>query len=168
MKRELTSKRGRGFFFEKDRRGLSEIVATLIIILLVIIAIGIVWGVVRNLIQGGADQIELSTKCNNLDVSAKSVSEAYDGGENSDYTVRLSRGADSEEALEGIRITFYNSTDNSDSLEFGESLSTLDEKTRVIGDVPVQNATRIAYTAYFHDDSGNVQLCPGWTRTFKF
>ncbi|MDP3987509.1 MAG: hypothetical protein Q8P81_04770, partial [Nanoarchaeota archaeon] len=84
------------------------------------------------------------------------------------YSVRLSRGADSEDALEGLRITFYNSAENSASMEFGESLATLEEKTKVIVDTGVIDANRIAYTAYFNDSSGNVQLCPGWTRTFDF
>ena len=45
----------------KDKRALSEIVATLVTILLVLVAIGIVWVVVRNVIQKGAEQISLGS-----------------------------------------------------------------------------------------------------------
>ncbi|MBU2616815.1 MAG: hypothetical protein KKB79_02430 [Nanoarchaeota archaeon] len=168
MKRELTSKRGRGLSLMKDRKGLSEIVATLIIILLVIIAIGIIWTVVRNVITGGTEQIALSTKCNAVDITAVSVVPQDDG----EYSVRLARGADSEEAVEGVKITFYNNETNSLSTEFGDTLSPLEQKTQVVNSTlwPESNwnATKITYTAYFISDSGEVQLCPGWTRTYEW
>ena len=40
-------------------KGLSTIVSTLLILLLVFVAIGILWVVVRNVIQGGAEQVSL-------------------------------------------------------------------------------------------------------------
>ena len=42
----------------RGKRGLSTIVATLIIILLVLVATGIIWVVVRNDIKGNAEQID--------------------------------------------------------------------------------------------------------------
>jgi len=41
------------------KRGLSTIVSTLLILLLVFVAIGILWVVVRNVIQGGTEQVSL-------------------------------------------------------------------------------------------------------------
>ena len=46
-------------FDKRGNRGLSTIVATLIVILLVLIAIVLVWIVVRNIIQKNAEQINL-------------------------------------------------------------------------------------------------------------
>ena len=40
-----------------NSRGLSTIIATLLILLLVLIAVGIIWIIVKNVIQGGAEQI---------------------------------------------------------------------------------------------------------------
>ncbi|MBU2615598.1 MAG: hypothetical protein KKC19_00675 [Nanoarchaeota archaeon] len=169
MKRELTGKRGHGLSLMKDRKGLSEIVATLIIILLVIIAIGIIWTVVRNVITGGTEQIALSTKCNAVDITAESV---VPQGVEGEYNVRLGRGSDSEETVEGVKITFYNNETNSLPVEFGTTLDPLDHKTQVVNATlwPESNwnATKITYTAYFISDSGEVQLCPGWTRTYEW
>jgi len=41
------------------KRGLSTIVSTLLILLLVFVAVGILWVVVRNVIQGGTEQVSL-------------------------------------------------------------------------------------------------------------
>jgi len=43
-----------------NKRGLSTIVSTLIIILLVLVAVGIVWGVTSNILKKGADDISLN------------------------------------------------------------------------------------------------------------
>jgi len=120
------------------------------------------------LITSGTEQIALSTKCNSVDITAVSV---VPQGAEGNYTVRLSRGADSEEAVEGVKITFYNNETNSLSVEFGDTLSPLEQKTRVVNATlpgSVWNATKITYTAYFMSDSGEVQLCPGWTRTYEW
>ena len=54
-KRDLRST----IFQKKNCRGLSTIVVTLIVILVSIVAVGIVWVVVRNVIQGGTEQLSL-------------------------------------------------------------------------------------------------------------
>ena len=52
-----------------DKRGLSTIVATLLIILLTLVAVGIIWVVVRNVIQGGSEQISLGKFTLDLKIS---------------------------------------------------------------------------------------------------
>ncbi len=47
-------------FFTKNRKGLSEIIGTLIVIALVLLATTIVWGVVNNILK---DKIKSSTSC---------------------------------------------------------------------------------------------------------
>ena len=56
-------------FGRGDKRGLSTIVATLLIILLTLVAVGIIWIVVRNVIQGGAEQISLGKFTLDLGIS---------------------------------------------------------------------------------------------------
>lgn len=53
------------------KRGLSDVVTTLIIVLLVLVAIGIIWVVVKNVIQKGSEQIEIGQF--SLDLQIKSV-----------------------------------------------------------------------------------------------
>ncbi len=57
----------------KKTKGLSTIVATLIIILLVLVAVGIIWVVVRNVIEGGAQQIQGSNDCLAVEVKPTKV-----------------------------------------------------------------------------------------------
>jgi hypothetical protein len=57
--------------FSKNSRGLSEVVTTLIIVLLVLVAIGIVWVVVNNLLQEGSGEVEIGQFT--LDIQIESV-----------------------------------------------------------------------------------------------
>ena len=54
-----------------EKRGLSNIIATLLIIVLSLVAVSVVWGVVRNIISEGTEQIELGKFT--LDLEIKSV-----------------------------------------------------------------------------------------------
>ena len=58
----------------KNKRGLSGIVTTLMIILLVIVAIAVVWVVVRNLIIEGTDQISSDAIEVSLDLKKVQIS----------------------------------------------------------------------------------------------
>ena len=49
-------------------RGLSTIVATLLIIMLTLVAVGIIWVVVRNVIQGSSEQVSLGKFTLNLEI----------------------------------------------------------------------------------------------------
>jgi hypothetical protein len=51
-----------------NKKGLSTVVTTLIIILLVLVAVGIIWIVVRGVIEQGADQVDVSSACPLIDV----------------------------------------------------------------------------------------------------
>lgn len=52
-----------------DNRGLSEVVTTLILVLLVLVAIGIVWVVVNGILKQGTGQIDSSQFTTNLEIS---------------------------------------------------------------------------------------------------
>ena len=141
----------------ENKRGLSAIVATLIIILLVLVAVGIIWVVVRNLIQEGAEQIDVSTKCMAVDVRAVSV--ATVAGEAGNYSVTLQRFAGGE-AIGGVKISLFNETANSGVLEFGIALTELQTATQPIDTGGnVTGADRLDYTVYFLDASGNEGFC---------
>jgi len=146
----------------KNKRGLSAIVATLIIILLVLVAVGIIWVVVRNLIQEGVEQIDISTKCLAIDLRAESVELTTGETESYDVTLRLAGG----ETIDGVKITLFNETTNSGVLDFGETMSPLDIKTKTIV-AGITDANRLEYTVYFLDDSGNEAFC-SQTTPFTF
>lgn len=145
------------------KRGLSAVITTLIIILLVLVAVGIIWVVVRNLLQEGAEQIDISARCLAVDMTAVSVTTVTN--ETESYSVTLRRGAGGE-AIGGVKLTLFNSTDNSGVIDFGTALDELETKTQDVV-AGVANANRLEYTAYFVDSSGDEQLC-AQTNTFNF
>lgn len=153
------------FLFSSSKKGLSDVVATLVVILLVLVAVGVVWAAVQGLIRGGAEQVELNSRCNEVDFQSVGISES--GGGN--YTVTLDRTS-SGETINGVKVAFFNSSGASSGvLEFGASLDPLERQIREVdtslGNL-VLNANRFDMTPYFVDESGNEDLC-SQTRSFS-
>ena len=141
---------------------MSAVVTTLIIILLVIVALAIIWVVIKNLLQGGAEQIEISQKCRLIEIDMKDISvEAGDGdGVWDDYSITLSRTGSGENAT-GIKILLGNSSDYSEVIDFGYDLTRLATKTNsTIDNAGVVNATYMEITPYFVTSKGKEELCP--------
>ena len=51
-----------------QKRGLSTVITTLIMILLVLVAIGIIWVVVRGIIEKNSEQITINPLINNFKI----------------------------------------------------------------------------------------------------
>lgn len=145
----------------KNKQGLSTVVTTLIIILLVLVAVGIIWGVVNNLLGKSTSTIETSTKCLDVDVRATKVVSNGVGI----YNVTLYRTPTGDDEV-GAKIVFVSDTDNSGAIDFGSFLGPLDRLTNEITDT-IENATSVEVTTYFEDDSGKEKFCP-ITTTFEF
>ncbi len=107
MHHHNAARKKRYFFsrFLKNKKGLSEVVTNLLIILLVLVAIGVVWFVIRNLISSGAEEIELGRFT--FDISIRS---AYVNG--SDIVVGIRRNAGGGSGLLGMNLIFTNETDS--------------------------------------------------------
>ena len=144
----------------KSTKGLSTIVATLIIILLTLVAVGIIWVVIRNVVTSGSQQVDINSKC--LAVSLQAVSVTNTSTTN--YVVTLKRASGGADDLGGIKVTIFNATTNSGVEEFGPLTQLQTNSTTLVGPV---NSTSIEYTPYFLDSSGNQQLC-SQTQTFAF
>ncbi|MBU1501792.1 MAG: hypothetical protein KJ905_03405 [Nanoarchaeota archaeon] len=150
----------------ENKKGLSAVVATLIIILLVLVAVGILWVVIRNVIQGGADTIELSQKCLEVKLEASGVSPV---GETSGiYSVTLARKAGGSDPIR-VKLNFFNATGNVNSgiIDFGTTLNVLDTKTNSSITTKTDGSTatnitvanKMEYTIYFVNDLGEEQIC---------
>lgn len=148
----------------KSKKGLSTVVTTLIIILLVLVAVGIIWGVVNNLLGKSTGTIEISTKCLDVDVKATKVVDNGDGGVT--YNVTLKRSPSGEGDV-GAKLAFFNSAGNSEIIDFGEMLSALETSTQALT-VNYANSTWVEVTPYFLDTETNKEtLCPTTTK-FEF
>ncbi len=141
----------------KNKKGLSEIIATLIIILLVIVAAGIIWVVVRGTVQSSADQVELGSKCLAIDLQFVS----YD---NASKILTLRRGAGGEE-IAGVKVSVYSSTASSGVTNF-LALQQLENKNQAIATAPQYGEITVEWTPYF-TGKGKELVCQT-TRTTRF
>jgi hypothetical protein len=148
----------------KNRKGLSTIVVTLIIVLLSMVAIGVVWVVVNGLIQSGTQGIEINAKCLNINLEVKQVNCA-DGTTNQVCNVTLSRTGAETDDIGGVKIVFIDRADGISSSSLIDSAGNIEPLIgrRILNlDTLVPNdntVSRIEVTPYFTDDSGNQQLC---------
>lgn len=148
----------------KNKKGLSEVVTTIITILLVLVAIGIVWAVISNVLQSGTEQTENAAKCLQIDVKATAVTcdAAY-------CNVTYHRNSGGEE-IDGVKVVLSNGL-NSESLDIeGGVNGSIAELATVtvnvtITDGFVPNSAQVV--PYFIDASGNQQVC-SVTNTFSF
>ena len=141
----------------ENKQGMSAVVTTLIIILLVIVALGIIWVVVKNVIESGKEQVEWANKCMPIEVTAVKIVASGDNFDN--YTVTLSRTGAGEDAIAGVKLVFSDGTDYSNVTEFGIAIGQLQTKTSEIIVTDIINATELQITPYFVDDLEQEHLC---------
>jgi cysteine-rich repeat protein len=105
---------------KKNSRGLSTVVATLLIILVTLVAVGIIWVVVKNVIQKNADQISFGKFTVDLKIShAHIINET-------DISVTVMRNPGKGE-LSGILFIAYG-RDNSEITKYNISMKELEER----------------------------------------
>ena len=130
-------------------KGLSAIVATLIIILLVLVAAGIIWVVVRNIITEGAEGIELGRFTFDLSIKSAYIDDANDVK----VVVRRSPGGGN---LTGVKFIFYDGT-NSFSVDKKISLAELDKRTFTFNSTEVggsDNVQTVSVAPIYESSSG--------------
>ena len=144
----------------KNKKGVSTIVAVLILIVLVLVAIGIVWAVVSSLINKGVETIDVSGKCISITISPTSV----DCSTPSACLVTLERSGTGSDEIGGVKLVFSNTT-------AGVSSSVLDSGTGNIEQLVPETITvdsglsapstpdKLESTVYFIDESGDERLC---------
>lgn len=107
-----------------DKRGLSTVVATLLIILLVIVAVGIVWTVIRTVINNNAQQVSLGKFTINLQiVSIKQTAQ--------DVNIKVKRNA-GEGTLKGIVFSIFDGKNTHIYEKNNITLNPLEIKTFVV------------------------------------
>jgi len=106
---------------KRNSRGLSTIVITLIIILISLVAVGIIWVVVRNVIQSGTEGIALGQFTLGADIINVNVNNSSN---NVSLSVKRSSG---EGEITGIKFIFSDDTD-SEIITEKISMNKLEEK----------------------------------------
>ncbi len=132
----------------KNVKGLSTIVATLLIILLTLVAVAIIWVVVKNIIKSGADEVSMGKFAIDLEISQVKISNST--GIN--IAVKRNPG---EAQLSGIAFITY-SNDNSESFRSNFVLQPLQEREFgiVLSSFNTFSARKIAIAPILISDSG--------------
>lgn len=140
-----------------NNKGLSTIIATLIIILLVFVAVAILWVVVRGFISGGTGQLDLSSKCIDSIVTPTKVNNTATGVYQ--VTVFRERG---EDEIGGIKLIFTGEAENANYIQ--DVPGNIPALSLTTVDVTIQDVTdpdKVEAVIYYVDGSGNQQYCQG-------
>ena len=145
----------------KNKKGVSEIVVTIIIILLAIVAFAVVSVVVRGTVSGGAENIELSSNCLEVEMHAEKIARALDGDQQFiGYDVTVSRSS-SGKALDGVKLMVENADERISGENIIEKIKALDKKTYLVPSGVDFGLTQVKVTAvpFFMKKSGEVFYC---------
>ena len=139
----------------KSKRGLSAVVTALILILLVLVAIGIVWFVVNNLITKTGTSVDYTQKCLGISMKPTSASCALTGA----CTVIVSRATGSTgDAIGGVGITLSNPTTSAEEVTYDGNIAA----SRTIQfTTTLSTPNRVDVRVYFNDTEGVAHFCSG-------
>ena len=146
----------------KNKKGLSAVVTTLIIILLVLVAIGIVWVVVRNIVEEGTSEVAIKVKCLDVDVRAIAVNCTDPAA----CSVTVKRNAGGEE-IAGVKLVFYEGATGGNVVSYDQPIVALATTTITGTDSGLTTPDKVEVTAYFKNDAGEEQIC-GQSNSFTF
>jgi len=111
----------------KNKRGLSKAVTTMILVLLILVAIGIIWGVVNNLIiKEGVSKISLRTFTVETELTEANLD--YNTGI---ATIKVKRNS-GEGNLSGIKVIMKNETTTEVFTRYFIGFDELEERTIII------------------------------------
>lgn len=135
------------------KRGLSTVVTSLILILLVLVAVGVVWVVVANIISEGSEQVALGKFTIDLEIKSVSIDETSN---NVSLVVKRNPG---KGEFSGIKFLFYNETDMEEHQRY-VSLKELESKRFDfhLNNLNVSTLTEISIALIFETDSGKESI----------
>jgi len=137
-----------------NKKGLSEVIVSLLMIFLVLIAVGIIWAVVSGILKSGSEDISISGLTLNMEITEV----IYDYSSNSDLNVKVKRNP-GEGKVVGLTFIFEGD-DFTKEVDKSEVLNELDEKVftfNIYKDFDLFsgiNATKISIIPTLISDSG--------------
>ncbi|MGY4884121.1 MAG: LamG domain-containing protein [Nanobdellota archaeon] len=121
-----------------DSRGLSTIVATLLMILLTLVAVGIVWVIIKNVINQGTEEISLGKLTLDLEVKGVMINPTFPNN----LSVKVKRNSGKGDMF-GIKLIFYDG-DTSEVIELmNYTLKELEERNIIINLSEISNSSNI-------------------------
>jgi len=131
------------------KRGLSTIVSTLLILLLVFVAVGILWVVVRNVVMQGTEQVSLGKFT--LDLA---IDQVQLNNETNSILIKIKRNPGDGEFV-GIKVIVFDE-DNSEIFTINGSLKEYERKSYefILELIDVDNIKKIQIAPVFRLESG--------------
>lgn len=139
----------------KDKKGLSAIVMTIIMIGLVLVAVGIVWAVVSGIIEQQAESLDYDQDCLGINLDIKNL---QCNAENCSFVIDRRTGSTGS-PISGIAVTFSSASESSPSERelVGNIAATLTKSNipHGINTVPIRADARI----YLEKEDGTNHYC---------
>jgi hypothetical protein len=134
-----------------NKRGLSTIITTLIIILISIVAIGLIWFVINNILSESSEEISLGKFMIDLQIKNVNVDEATDH-----VTLSVKRNSGKGD-LNGVKFIF---NDLATSESFENTTITLNELNELVfvfnlTTIQAEDLTTISIAPISYTESGN-------------
>jgi hypothetical protein len=139
-----------------NKRGLSGIITLMLIVGIAVVAVGVVWFTINNLVSEQTEELASSSNCLSVVLEITSVGTCEAGSTSCNVTVeRKSGGGD----IEGVRAIV---TDDSGTLsgDYTGSFGPLEMKTiSATGTALAANATTAKVAVLIEDSSGDTYVC---------
>ncbi len=139
----------------KNKRGLSNIVATVLIVLLALAAVAIVWGFLRPTFDTAASETNLRTKCFSVDVQP--VSCIWTVGSPDSVTVRVRNMRGEAQSIVADVVNEAGASVASMEESAGPSLGTVTFEGTVTG---TGTPRRVSVAGIVTGDAGERAVCP--------
>jgi len=133
-----------------NKKGVSEAVMTVIMIVLILVAIGVIWLVVQGVLSRGSSTADYSTKCLGIAIVPT-------GLDATTKTVTVEREATSVSTpVHGIEVTLGNTVTSGKTVKEGDIVALV---TVPVSSAPV-DSTQATVRAYFNDSkTGEAHYC---------
>jgi len=138
-----------------NKRGMSAVIVTLLLVMLSIVLVSIVFFVIRGVVQSGTQSIVSSSSCLSSGVHVVSFSCLQDGSL-CNVTIRRTSGSDT---IGGTQLVFVNDNQDSNVSFVSGNIVALATEKATISNIGVVNITTIRASVYFNDASGKPVGC---------
>ena len=141
--------------FMKGKRGISGVIETIVLVLLVLLAVGIVWAVVQGLIVNKTDEITKADTIINMKIKKVEIADTT-------INVQVER-LSGEGEMAGIRFIFGDGentafTNNYTSMDIYMTKTFKIQKSEIETDITLANLTEVSIVPLFQDESGEEYL----------
>jgi flagellin-like protein len=139
----------------KNKQGISAIIATLILLLLTIVLVGIVWAVVSGIVRTSTEGVSSGAQCFNSALDITSAVCTADGICNA--SIQRTSGTDT---IDGIRVIFMNEAGDSNFTDVEGNVQTLGVVKVPNTITEVANVNEVDAAIYFMNSAGVKSPCP--------